>query len=853
MKPRSGNLARPLAPPESGAGLHPRLAAWFGSRFSWPTPVQRAALRLTLAGENTLVLAPTGSGKTLAAFLSVLSALAREAGQAGLPNKVRAVYVSPLRALDRDIHRNLSAPLEAVNAGFPAGRQVRMEVRTGDTAMAERSRQQRRRPHLLLTTPESLSSLLSQEGWRGGFAARVVVVDEIHAFAESKRGSFLALALERLEAASAEPLQRIGLSATAHPPKAAAELLCGARPCAVAAAGIRRAHKLDIALPPPDQPLPPAGYNPYRAAFAAAQRIQRAGCTLAFTATRSAAERLGLALKVLLPEEEERIEVHHASIGREHRLRIEAALAAGGLKAVVCSTSLELGVDYAAVDQVLLIGAPRGVSRAVQRLGRSGRRIGGVARGCLIPLSLPDLVECIALREAAGAGRLDELRVPRAPLDVLAQALLGMSIERDWPLEEAFALVRRAGPFAQLPRADFDAVIEYLAGGGRVLGPYGKYGKIELEGGRFRVASRRAARDYYLNIGAISDDFQVKVVTRGNRCLGEVEEGFLSELRPSEAFTIGGRCVKLRRLHRDTATVEPAAGEQVKTPRWMGGRMSLSARLAGEELRLRRALREAWRKGGRRECLRVLRRDWRVGREAAEIVAGYVERQNQAAPVPVDCPLQLERVLRKRTLLLLFHTVAGRAVNRSLAWVAGFRLTGAGSAVANFDDHAFLLSLDARAAPDEERLRAAFDPDRWRDDLRRVLETTETLGRRCPPGAEEGQLLPRRTWRGFASRRAASWSGALLYATLQKHEPGHPLVRETVREVVEDELDAPRAEAEAARIHTTPWEIFDLPRPSPFALPLFAFFNRETLLAQDPDRAVEDVAAALYHEWEIPA
>ncbi|MDX2152532.1 MAG: DEAD/DEAH box helicase [Bryobacteraceae bacterium] len=827
-------------------GLDPALASWFGARFTAYSTIQAKALPHTLQGEHVLILAPTGSGKTLAAFLSVLSELAGRARTGELPNEVLAVYVSPLRALDRDIHRNLEAPLAALNESLPRGRQIRMEVRTGDTSDAERSRQQRRRPHLLLTTPESLSSLLSQTGWRGAFDhTQAVIVDEIHAFGESKRGSLLALTLERID-----PRQRIGISATAWPLEAVQRLLVGARRCAVAAVDTRRAHQLEIEGLPTRYPLAAAGYNPYRIAEPTADLVARANASLVFCSTRSATERLGLALKILLPEFEDRIEIHHGSIDPAGRLRIEDGLAEGCFKAVVCSTSLELGVDFAAVDQVLLIGAPRGVSRTLQRLGRSGHRVGGVARGSLVPLSHPDLLECIAIREAARNGRLDALRIPRAPLDVLAQALLGMAVERPHRLDEAFEKVCRAGPYLDLDRARFDAVIEYLAGGGTVLGPYGTYGKILVEGDTFRVASKAVARAYYQNVGTISDDYQVKIVGRGNRKLGEVEESFLSGLQPGEAFIIGGRSVRVKRLHADTAMVEPAEGERVRTPRWMGGKMSLTAQLALEERRLRRALRDAWEAQGEEGVERALREDWQVSREAAGTVARFVSRQNRAAPVPVDSPVQVERIRRGRTLLLIFHVVAGRAINRSLAWVLAHRVGGKGSVGGNFDDHGFVISVDARSAPLESDLRAGFAPKGWREDLIEALEKTETLGRKFRAVAEIGQLLPRRTMKGPVPRKSATWNAALLYTTLKQHEPDHPLVREAIRETLEDQLDAANATLEAARIREAPWEIFDLPRPSPFSLTLFAAFNREVLLAQDPDRALDDLVAQLYDEWE---
>lgn len=825
------------------------LRQWFDTRFpNGFSAIQQAALPHTTAGRNTLILAPTGSGKTLAAFLSVIS---RFIEQSPLGNEVHAVYVSPLRSLTRDIQRNL----DELTRRFS----IRTAVRTGDTEPAERARQQRLRPHLLLTTPESLSAILAQRGFSSGLRPHTVIVDEIHAFAENKRGSLLALTLERLEARSPAGLQRIGLSATAFPIDAVQRLLCGNRPCAVASTEVRKAHQLDISPLNDDIVLPAAGFSPYKVAFAVADHLQEARCSLVFTATRSAAERLALALKIILPQWDELIEVHHASVDRDTRLRIEAGLSEGRWKAVVCSTSLELGVDFSAVDQVLLIGAPRGVSRAIQRLGRSGHRVDGCARGVLVPLSLPDLLECIALRHAAAQGRLDHLRPPIAPLDVLAQALLGMAVEREWALDEAFQLVRRAGPYLHLPRADFDRVMEYLAGGGKVLGGYHSaqgplYGKIVIRDGRFVVASKRVARQYYLNIGTISDDFSVRVVFPNQRRLGEVEEGFLSELPPGEAFVIGGKAVVLKRLHQNTAIVQLARGERVHTPRWMGGKMSLTARLATEELALRQGLRQAWESGGVDACARYLQSSWNVPPPIAVRAAAYIARQCRATPVPTAEPVIVERILRGKTLLILFHLVAGRAVNRSLAWVLGARLGGdAASVVSNFDDQGFLLSLDARHEPSPAQLRAGFDPQGWLDTLRLALEKTETLGRRFRPVAETGQLLPRRTVRGLVGKRTASWNGSLLYQTFLQYEPDHPLVRETVREVLEDELDAHAALRHAEHVFHTPWQIFSLDRPSPMALPLFALFNREIVLAQDPDKALDQLVADLYQQWDQPA
>jgi ATP-dependent Lhr-like helicase len=830
--------------------LHPRLRSWFRAQYPKFSDIQNRSLPHTLNGENTLILAPTGSGKTLAAFLSVLSKLASLAHSGKLPNAVIAIYVSPLKALDNDIHRNLQPALAALNCDLDPKQQIRMEVRTGDTALEDRNRQRRQRPHLLLTTPETLSSILSQNEWREkGFDPSTVVVDEIHSFAENKRGSLLALCLERLEHRVQRPVQRIGVSATAWPVEDMARLLCGTRPCAVASVDIRKAHRLEIEPPTVGEWLPPAGYNPFPIAPTVARLVEQARCSLIFLTTRSGVERLALALGILLPELEEQIAVHHGSVNRERRLEIEDGLKAGTWRAVVASSSLEMGVDFTSVDQVLLIGTPRGVSRALQRLGRSGHRVDGVAQGALIPLSLPDLVECVALREAARAGHLDALRIPSAPLDVLAQVLLGMSIEQEWTCDAAFELVERAGPYLELSREDFDEVLRYLSGQGKVLGPYGTYGKIILENGRFHVAKGKTARNYYMNLGVISSDVEMKVVSARSRMLGAVEESFINSLQPNEAFIMGGKPVRVKQIHQNTAVVEPAQGEHVKTPRWMGNKMALTTQLATEELRLRRQLRDAWQQGGAEACIRMLKDSYSVSANVAGRIAQFIAHHTKALPVPTDSPVLAERVTTGRSMLVLVHVVGGRAVNRSLAWVSAARIAQGQSVVANFDDHSFLLALDARLNLTAEILHESFNPKNWLDDLRATLSSTETLGASFRRIAEIGQLLPRRTPRGDVPARTARWNGSLLYKTLLEHEPDHPLVREAVREVLEDQCDAPRAFSEAQRIYAEPLEIYDLPRPSPFALPLFTAFNREVLLASDPERALDDLVARIYGEW----
>jgi ATP-dependent Lhr-like helicase len=290
----------------------------------------------------------------------------------------------------------------------------------------------------------------------------------------------------------------------------------------------------------------------------------------------------------------------------------------------------------------------------------------------------------------------------------------------------------------------------------------------------------------------------------------------------------------------------------VKTPRWMGNKMPLTAQMAQEELHLRRELRRAFDEAGRAGCEQLLKETYCVDDNVSSRVGRFIERHVNALPVPTDSPVLIERIVNGRNMLLLVHVVAGRAVNRSLAWVAGARLTRGGSVMANFDDHSFLLSLDARLKADAETLHELFNPDQFMEDLRKVVSTTETLGSSFRRIAEIGQLLPRRTLNGNVSARSATWNGSLLYKTLLEYEPDHPLVREAVREVLEDQCDAQNALQEAARIYETPLELYDLSRPSPFALPLFAAFNREILLAPDPEKALDDLVSAIYASWSTP-
>src|SRR5882724_7657859 len=454
--------------------FHPLVATWLARRFGAPTPAQARAWPLIAEGRDVLVTAPTGSGKTLAAFLSTLDRLVAEAVANGgaLPERTSVVYVSPLKALSNDIRRNLEEPLAELRAlapelGFPAPA-IRTAVRTGDTSQKERRDAVRHPPHVLVTTPESLYILLTSDSGRRALRdVRTVIVDEIHAMAADKRGAHLALSLERLEALvgsqaqegeSARALQRIGLSATVRPLDVAARLLCGTRPApAIVDVGQRR--DLDLKVEVLDDELGAVCTNEQWAEVydRVADLARGHRSTIVFVNTRRLVERMTLHLGERLGVDT--VAAHHGSLSRERRHKAEARLKAGDLKLVVATASLELGIDVGAIDLVCLIGSPRSIATGLQRIGRSGHAVGATPKGRFFPLTRDQLVECAALVRAARRAEIDHVSLRDAPLDVLAQQIVAACAREEWDEDALFETFRRAGPYRNLARADFDTVV----------------------------------------------------------------------------------------------------------------------------------------------------------------------------------------------------------------------------------------------------------------------------------------------------------------------------------------------------------------------------------------------------------
>jgi len=653
--------------------FHPAVAAWFRSRFPAPTPAQERAWPAIQAGRNVLVAAPTGSGKTLSAFLAALDELVRE-GQAGaLPDETRIVYVSPLKALSNDIESNLAAPLAGIRAELARlglrDVDIRTVVRTGDTPQTERARMRRQAPHIVVTTPESLYILLGSKSGRAMLGTtRTVIVDEIHAVAGNKRGAHLALSLERLAALTGK-LTRIGLSATQTPIELVARFLTGPESeCVIIDAGHGRARDLQLELTAVPLEAVMSGdawtlvYDRL-AALAAEHRT-----TLVFVNTRKLTERLARQLSMRLGAEH--VMAHHGSMAREKRHLAEQRLRNGDLTVLVATASLELGIDIGDVDLVCQIASPRSLNAFLQRVGRSGHAVGGISKGRLFPVSRDDLVECTALLLAVRAGQLDVLHVPEGTLDVLAQQIAAEVACRECEESELYALTRRALPFAQLPRAQFAAVVRMLGEGFSTR--RGRRGAlIHHDAVNHKLRARRGTRLTALtNGGAIPDTADYKVILEPEALpVGSVNEDFAVESNIGDIFQLGNASYRVLRVERGTIRVEDAKGQPPSIPFWLGEAPGRTWELSAAVSQLRAGIAARLGNGAQDWLIQAAG----VPEAAADQLLEYLAAAHAALGcLPTHDTVVLERFFDEAGgMQLILHAPFGARINR--AWGLALR------------------------------------------------------------------------------------------------------------------------------------------------------------------------------------
>lgn len=848
--------------------LHPLLRAWVARTFSGGlTEAQSLTLPHLMAGRTVLLSSPTGSGKTLAGFLGVLDHLIRQWEAGTLPqDRTVALYVSPLRALTYDIQKNLSRPLEEMGLSEV----IRVGMRTGDTSAAERAKLRRKPPHILLTTPESLAILLPQENTRAALGGcRYVIVDELHALAENKRGAHLSLSLERLERVAEQGLVRVGLSATAAPLPLLGELLAGSgRNCQIVEAKMARERRVEVLSPLRKDPYPPAGYTAQRVLDDIAQLVLRKRSVIVFCNTRSATESLALRLKRALPKLADQIEAHHASLDRDVRLEVEDRLKNGELKAVVCSTSLELGVDIGSVDCVAMISTPKGISRALQRIGRSGHSIHQSSHGVLVATNVNDLIECVVCAEMTRAVRLDEVSLMESPLDVLAQHVVGMAMEGGYAVDEAFEVARRARSFAEVERAQFERVLAYLKGGGKSLEQqYAEsFGKVVVVDGKLALPSKKVGREYLVNVGVIHTEGMVRIYL-GKRRLGQVEESFFKRLKIGDVFVLAGRMVRLVESGVGEAKVEEARLALPTVPAWNANKMPLATGLAREVREFRsemarrieramtgkptgRFVRPVLDDGKREGILDWLVERFEISVSNAQAMLNHCLHQLQVSCIPTAERFLIERYEQPSfeadkegpdLVHYFFHSLIGRSANDALSRILAWRVKQAvgGNAMVTIDDYGFLLTLKSFQEMDLEGWQELFEIENAEADMRSALEDSQLVKWNFCGVAQTGLMVPRNLPGEERRVKQLRWSAEILWRVLTEHEPDHPLLEQAYREATHSFLDLPQAMAFLEAAPSLEWRHVEVPVVSPFAFGMYASKIKEGMMLEDPEEAIE--------------
>jgi ATP-dependent Lhr-like helicase len=838
--------------------LHPRLATWFRKAFAEFTQAQLLCVPAILDRQSILLTSPTGSGKTLAAFLGVFDFLLRKLDNHALPGSVHCLYVSPLRALAYDIGKNLRAPI----TGMGLEKELRLHLRTGDTPAAERVKFRQRPAHFLITTPESLAVMLAQESYAIHLSAcAFVIVDELHSFAGNKRGADLTLSLERLEQlrkktnAKAPPLCRIGLSATAAPLDLLAKFLVGQRrKCLIAEAPVEQESLVEVFSPIRRKPYPPAGYTGVRLYAELAELIRTRRSVLVFTNVRSAAEQVGLRLKELLPDLAPQIEIHHASLDRSVRLEVEDRLKDGELRAVVCSTSLEMGIDIGAVDLVVMVATPKGVSRAIQRIGRSGHSLNRSSHGVLVATNINDLVEATVTAKLVRERALDAIRIQQKPYDVVAQHIVGLAAGGPASVTEAFALIRRAYPFRELNREEFDRILQYLEGGGASLEKQyvGVFGKIQVKEGVISLAHPRIAREFLVNIGTIHSEGFIDVLLRRRR-LGSVEENFIKQLNIGDLFVLGGRIVRLIDTGVQEAYVERADGQLPTVPRWNAAKMPLTSGLA----RAVRRLRTEVEKRVRHNPDGVTVADWlvesyQISLVNAEAIVELFRAQLTISEIPVGRKMLIELYHEGDHAHYFFHSLIGRSANDALSRIVALRVKNriGGNALVTIDDYGFLLTLRRFQELPLEDLRACFGRADAEADLASALRGSELVKWQFRGVAQTGLMVPRNLPGRQRKQKQLSWSAEVLFRVLDQHEPGHPLLVEAYRQATHTFLDAESAYQFLDEVQTFDWKLLALPVVSPFSFAIYASVIKESMMLEDPASAIERIYREMYARVE---
>ena len=823
----------------AASSLPKTFADWFAGRGWQVRPHQLALIEEARAGRSTLLVAPTGAGKTLAGFLPSLVEIA---GRGGKRDGLHTLYVSPLKALAVDIARNLETPIREM------GLDVKVETRTGDTPPARRARQIARPPDILLTTPEQLALLVSHRDAHLFFAnLERVVLDELHALVTSKRGDLLSLDLARLRAL-APGHSAVGLSATVREPADLQRFLGGAgTPAGLVT--VQGGAKAQIGILQTRNRLPLAGHTTQHAVREIFAAIREHKLTLVFVNTRMQAEFMFQALWTM-NEETLPIALHHGSLDVGQRRKVEAAMAAGKLKAVVCTATLDLGIDWGDVDLVVNVGAPKGASRLMQRIGRSNHRMDEPSQAVLVPSNRFELLECRAALDAVAEAAQDTPEPRIGALDVLAQHILGVACANGFAADALFEEVRTASPYAGLTRQDFDATLDFVATGGYALRGYERFAKLRLgKDGLWRASNPRVIQQYRMNVGTIVESTMLKVrlgrsrpgrsmpgtvLTRGGRVLGEIEEYFAETMTPGDTFVFAGEVLRFEGIVENEAVCSrAAAGTDPKIPSYAGGKFPLSTFLAA-----------------RVRAILATPKEWD---KLPDEVSSWLHAQRLKSRLPKPGELLVETFPRAGRFFLVAYPFEGRLAHQTLGMLLTRRLERARLKPLGFvcNDYGIAVwtlgDMGAAIARGALSLDTLFAQDMLGDDLEEWLEESALMKRTFRACAVIGGLIERRFPGQEKSGRQVTISTDLVYDVLRRHQPDHVLLRAARADAATGLLDIRRLAQMLTRIggHIVHQP---LDHVSPLSVSVMLEIGREAVHGEAADEILAEAEAAMLEE-----
>ncbi len=847
----------PTLPSRSEALLPPVFHRWFEARGWAPRAHQLAMIEAARRGESVLLTAPTGAGKTLAGFLPSLIELTEGRGRlraleaetpfepapndpfaAWKPKRkgVHTLYVSPLKALAVDIARNLEAPVAEMK--LPAT----VETRTGDTSAHKRQRQRFHAPDILLTTPEQIELLLASqeaESLFGGLSC--VILDELHALAGTKRGDLLALGLARLERLAPRH-RRVGLSATVADPDYLRRWLVPQDGVGAMAAHVKGPDGVtpDVRVLASEMRVPWAGHSARHAFPEVMDAIRGANLTLVFVNTRASAE---IAFQELwkINDDNLPIALHHGSLDAGARRKVEAAMARGALRAVVCTSTLDLGIDWGDVDLVIQLGAPKGASRITQRIGRANHRLDEPSRALLVPANRFEVLECAAARDALRVGDLDGEPPGPGALDVLCQHVLGCAVAAPFRTDELYAEVTRALPYAGLPREDFERVVDFVATGGYALKAYERFARLKRDAeGRWRVAHPAVAQRWRMNVGTIVEDPKIKIRLtrsirgrspggRAGRVLGEVEEWFVEQMVPGDTFVFAGHTLRFEGLDEMEAIVTRADGQDAKVPSYQGaGKFPLSTYLAARV----------------RDLVADPENLARLGPQVAE----WLDIQRWVSSLPRADELLIETFPHRDRHYLVCYPFEGRRCHSTLGMLLTRRMERAGLRPMGVVANEYAIGVWALRDLANADMGALFDEDMLGDDLEAWLLESFMLKRQFRYCALIAGLIERRR-PGAAEKtgRQVTFSTDLIYDVLRSHEPDHVLLRAARQDAATGLLDIARLAALLKRTKNR-MRAIRLDRVSPLALPVMLEIGREPVYGAANEELLGEAADQLIAE-----